>query len=212
MGIPYRGPDATDPADLVTLGQGDARWAGAVDLSALQPQIDNLETQEWGSSSRTQRPVCEVRLTSAYTNGANADTYAQTGWGADTDTDSMFFAANTSSGTGYSPYARIRLPLGGRWFLDFQAISAGTAAHNVGCKIMAKTGTGQPTVANNSIASFFGPAAASTEGGPAHAWTHERLASGVFIYWATFRTTSGQFKINNFGGIKTKIQAVYLGP
>lgn len=212
MGIPYRGPDATAADDLVTLGQGDARWAGAVDLSNLQPQLDNIETQEFGSSSRTKRPVCEVRLGGAYTNAANADTYAQTGWNLETSTETMFYGGNSSSGIGYYQYARIRLPIEGRWFLDFQAVSAGTAAHNVGVKIMAQTGTNQPTVANNSIASWFGPAAASVEGGPAHCWTHERLAAGVFIYWATFRTTAGQFKANNFGGIKTKMQAIWMGP
>lgn len=213
MGILYRGPDATDPADLVTLGQGDARWAGAVDLSTLQSDVANIKTNEFGSSSRTKRPYCEVRLGTAYTNGANADTYAGTGWNLDSSSENgMFFGGNSSSGIGYYNYARIRLPVAGRWFLDFQAVSAGTAAHNVGVKIMAQTGTNKPTVGNNSIASWFGPAAASVEGGPAHCWTHERLDAGVFIYWATFRTTAGQFKVNNFGGIKTKMQAIWMGP
>ncbi|AKJ72343.1 hypothetical protein BH787_gp05 [Gordonia phage GMA4] len=213
MGIKYVGPDAVTSTDLVTLGVGDARWAGAVDLSTLSSRVDSMATSSFAGSARTSAPICEVALTTGYTNGANSDAFAGAGWTAQVDTDSMFRAVGTGSGIGNTTYSRMRIPFAGRWLLDFWVEMSSSTVWNGSCKIMAKTGTTAPSVTADSIATSFGPSAGNTpEGCPLHASYSGVLTAGTIIYWSTFRTVSGPVQTANFGGIQTKIVAAWLGP
>lgn len=213
MAIPYRGPDATQPDHVVTLGQGDARWAGAVDLSAIDSAISNFKTQLYGDPGRDSVPMCEVRLTSQYTNSANADAFAGAGWTLQQQTVSPFHYANgTGSGVGNTAYQRLRIPISGRYLLDFQAFFGSTNAYNAAIKIMAKTGTAAPSVLNDSIASDMSPSSAGSEGTSLHAHVIDYFAAGTIVYWGTWRSTSGPVLVTQFGGMRTKMSAYWMGP
>lgn len=212
MGIPYRGPDAANADDLITLGQGDTRWATITTTTNLQNQIDTSDTSSFGGPTRTQPPLCEVRLATAYSNAAKTDAYAGSNWAANTDTDTMFTLAGQAGTGGWTAYSRIRIPITGRYLITYQVTSAGTTAHNAAIKVMARTDNLQPTVAANSIATDFCVAAASTEGGTPHLTLSELLTAGTYIYWTTWRSVTGNINTTNFGGIKTKIVVQYTGP
>lgn len=212
MAIPYRGPDATQPDHVVTLGQGDARWAGAADLSGIDSALNQVKTELFASPSRSDQPFCEVRLTTQYTNAANADALAGAGWTVYAQSPTMFYDVGAGSGNGNTTYSRMRIPFSGRWLIDFQAELGSTTAYNGAIKVMAKTGTAAPSVTADSIASDAGPSAASVEGRPLHAHIIDYFEVGTIIYWGTWRSTSGPVLVTNFGGIRTKIGAYWMGP
>ncbi|WNM68796.1 hypothetical protein SEA_SOOS_66 [Gordonia phage Soos] len=212
MSLVYRGPDATAADHLITLGQGDGRWAKATDLSALDSSLQAVKADRFADSSRSTAPMCEVFLTTQYTNGANADAFAGAGWTVNSETPQMFYGVGQGSGIGNTTYSRMRLPFSGMWTLDFQLVYGGSTSFNGACKIMAKTGTAAPSVLNDSVASDFSPSAVSVEGCPLHAVVTRYFAANTIVYWSTWRSTSGTVLVTNFGNIRTKIAAYWEGP
>lgn len=67
MGVPYRGPDAVSPDDIVTLGQGDARWASQTALTAAQLVPVNSVTATYTLVLGDQGRAVEVSSATAVT-------------------------------------------------------------------------------------------------------------------------------------------------
>lgn len=211
--IADRGPTPSDARHLLTLGEGDARYAPKADIAARQAQIDALRAELYGDSAYTERLLAVASPDRDYTVNTT-DLFAGASWTADYDPHGLFSGSGSPwwSG-GDTAKSRFRIPVTGRYRIDTVQFleRSGSSAGRVACKILARTGNSSPTVTANSIASDHTPTLASAEG-PLHAWIIESFDEGTFIYWSTWADPYKNLVQVGYGGIETKTTLRWMGP
>lgn len=201
MPLKYVGPDATAATDLVTLGVGDARWAGATDLSTLAGRVSTLETN-------TQEIVCEVIQQADYAQPANSDVrLAMSMNGGDTTWgpySSIFYGSGAGAGIGRSGYSRFRIPVSGYYRVQLWLTSSATTG-SAACKILASSSTTvDPAIATDTIATYASPAV--SEGTPLHCRVEKYFAVGTCVYGASWASVAGTIKAAVFTGVVGKFK------
>ncbi|WNM68797.1 hypothetical protein SEA_SOOS_67 [Gordonia phage Soos] len=209
--IPDRGPTPSAPEHLLTLGVGDSSYLSLAEIEDRQTKIQQLKYELMGDVNAPPRLLCEALSNRSYTVNTT-DLFAGVSWDAGVDPFGLFYSAGSGSGFGYSPYARIRIPVSGRYRLEwFQHMArSGAAVGNVAGKILAKSGTGAPTVAADSIATDLIRNVSATDG-PVRAFGRFYLEAGTYLYWSSWADPYKNVVQYGFGNIRTSMRVFWSG-
>ncbi|QKY79983.1 hypothetical protein PQD13_gp71 [Gordonia phage Clawz] len=211
IGRDDRGPAPSAPEHLLTLGVGDARYLSLSEVADREAQIRQLKYELMGDTDAPPRLLCEALSNRSYTV-STSDLFAGVSWDPGYDPYGMFYPAGQGSGWGYASYARIRIPVSGRYRLEwFQHMArSGAAVGDVAGKIMAKTGTGAPTVTADSISTDLIRNVSATDG-PVRAFGRFYLEAGTYLYWSSWASPYKNVVQYGFGNIRTSMRVFWAG-
>lgn len=164
---------------------------------------NTLTTSLYGGPSRTVAPVCEARYTGAAFNVGAADLYAQGGWTAQVDTDSMLGTVGS--------YSVINIPVAGRYICQYHSLSqTGGGVWTTNSRITLNHADYRWSIAADVVGTQNNQAVVL------NAITDIRLAAGDQLYWANFISGGGVATISAAGvgvtGDFTHINVRYVGP
>lgn len=184
---------------------GNATWQDYPSTATLitATSLESIETVV--DTLAANRPVCEVRLTTAFSPVAVTDTFAQNGWTVQTDPFSMVHLA---PGAGTFTYVQIPTGWAGRYLLRYHATSS-----------IGSGGTHAVKIALNSAATTSSVAtglavrgAAGGDGAVVDAITEVVLAAGDKLYWCNFTSVSAPVQTSASGiNVPTAFSARYIG-
>jgi hypothetical protein len=195
----HQSPDTDSSTSSLhhTVGAGATQAAAGNHSHTAFTSVNNLLVSDFGGTSRTQYPVCEVYYTGAPAN-ITGDIWAAGGWGLaapNIDTDSMF---SVQGG-----YSTILVPVTGRYHIQYH--TAGAANNNT--TVVSRVTQGQ-NVGTSVVAASV--SVVSGQEIQMDAIGQRILTAGTRLYWANW--ANGSFALrNSMFGEDSFITVRYIG-
>ena len=158
----------------------------------------------FAGAARTQTPVVEAQLTTAYTGLAAGDYFMRAQMTVVEDTDAMWSTA--------FDFLRVVLPVAGRWDVEWfvhSSATTGLAAAKVLLNVPNATAV-QTAVTQRSVMTATG--FPGGEGNPVQIRRSRRFAANDTLAFALYSSVAFGLPVDVFGGIRTGITVRWAGP